>query len=113
MVQGSDPCSCSLPVLPPITYSRPPTHATLQLERAYCNRQAGQKQQVSAQQQGLPSKLSPNSTQGSCWLCQARQLWLRLQSARALTCMLVSSVQRPSRGSYASTELNLRVHSNA
>ena len=36
MVQGSDPCSCSLPVLPPMTYSLPPTQATLQLERACC-----------------------------------------------------------------------------
>jgi len=33
---STDPCSCSLPALPPITYSRPPTHATLQLERACC-----------------------------------------------------------------------------
>lgn len=36
MVQGSEPCSCSLPALPPITYSLPPTQATLQLERACC-----------------------------------------------------------------------------
>lgn len=45
-VQGSPPWSASCPVLPPITYSRPPTHATLQLDRACCStHSAWEKQQ--------------------------------------------------------------------
>jgi hypothetical protein len=36
LLQGSEPCGWSVPVLPPMTYSRPPMHATLQLDRSCC-----------------------------------------------------------------------------